>query len=154
VKEHSAAEEKGILSAHLVKNRLKRSEPREAILDVFLRCDHHVSVDELLRLVQKRRRDIGRTTVYRALKVFQQAGLAHELVLDGENRYERAYKRGHHDHFICNGCGSILEFTSPEIEVIQERHAHRIGFKIEGHRHQVYGQCQSCVGKGARRTRR
>ncbi len=108
MKELSAAEEKGILAAHLRKNRLKRSEPREVVLDVFVCCEHHVSVDELLRLVQKRRRDIGRTTVYRALKVFGQAGLAHELVLDGENRYERAHKRGHHDLFICNSCGSIF----------------------------------------------
>ena len=137
-------EEREVLAAYLVKNRLKRSGQREAILDVFVRADRHLSVDELLRLVQKKRRDIGRTTVYRTLKLFQAVGLARELALDGENRYESAYKREHHDHLICRSCDSIIEFSSPEIETLQEEVAQRFGFQVEGHRHQIYGYCRDC----------
>ena len=142
-------EEKEVFAAYLIKNRLKRSEQREVILDTFLRAERHLSVDDLLQLVQKRRSDIGRTTVYRTLKLLQSAGLAEELVVHGQTYFERVYKRQLHDHFICNGCGDIIEFENDDIERLQEEVAAEIGFVIEGHRHQIYGQCRRCA-KGAK----
>lgn len=143
-------EEKEVFATYLVKNRLKRSEQREVILDTFLRSERHLSVDDLLRLVQKRRSDIGRTTVYRTLKLLQAAGLAQELVLQGQTRFEREYKREHHDHFICKSCGEIFEFSSPEIERIQDEIAADIGFVIDGHRHQIFGFCRDCAAAAAK----
>lgn len=137
-------EERELFRAYLVHHRLKRSEQREAILDTFLETEDHLSVDDLLRLVQQRRPDIGRTTVYRTLKLLQEAGLATELVLDGQTRFEREYNRAHHDHFICRRCARIFEFSSAEIERLQEEIAGRIGFAIDGHRHQIYGRCGEC----------
>src|SRR6187431_2440543 len=139
-----AREEKEVFAAYITRNRLKRSDQREAILDTFLRSERHLSVDDLLQLVQKRRSDIGRTTVYRTLKLLQAAGLAQELVLQGQTRFEREYKREHHDHFICKSCGEIFEFSSPEIERIQDEIAAEIGFVIDGHRHQIFGFCREC----------
>ena len=143
-------EEKEVFGAYLSKNHLKRSEQREVILDTFLRSDRHLSVDDLLQMVQKRRPDIGRTTVYRTLKLLQSAGLAQELALDGQRKFERDYKREHHDHFICKSCGAIFEFTSPDIERLQDEIAADIGFAIEGHRHQIYGSCRSCTSRASR----
>ena len=143
-------EEKGVFTAYLVKHRLKRSEQREAIVDTFLRSQSHLSVDDLLHLVQKRRPDVGRTTVYRTLKLLQAAGLAQELELRGESRFEREYNRAHHDHFICQHCGDIIEFESPEIERIQDEIAAGLGFVIEGHRHQIFGQCRACASRPQR----
>lgn len=156
MKDHdeTGREEKEVFAAYIARHGLKRSEQREVILDTFLRSERHLSVDDLLRLVQERRPDIGRTTVYRTLKLFQAAGLAQELVLQGQTRFEREYKRQHHDHFICKECGEIFEFTSEEIERIQDEIAAGIGFEIEGHRHQIYGYCRDCVARrGARQTR-
>ena len=146
-------EEKEIFAAHLAKHGLKRSEQRQVILNVFLRSERHLSVEELLTLAQKARADIGRTTVYRTLKLLTSAGLARELALDGESRFEREYQREHHDHFICNSCGGIFEFASEEIERIQDETAARIGFVIEGHRHQIYGTCRKCAASRAKKTR-
>jgi Fur family ferric uptake transcriptional regulator len=143
-------EEKEIFASYLAKHRLKRSEQREAIVDTFLRSQSHLSVDDLLHLVQKRRADVGRTTVYRTLKLLQAAGLAQELELRGESRFEREYNRAHHDHFICQHCGQILEFESPEIERIQDEIAASLGFVIEGHRHQIFGQCRACAARPPR----
>ena len=143
-------EEKEIFAAYLAKHRLKRSEQREAIVDTFLRSQSHLSVDDLLHLVQKRRADVGRTTVYRTLKLLQAAGLAQELELRGESRFEREYNRAHHDHFICQHCGDIIEFESPEIERIQDEIAAGLGFVIEGHRHQIFGQCRACASRPQR----
>ena len=98
MKADDTREEKAIFAAFLAKNGLKRSEQREAVVDTFLRSQRHLSVDDLYQLVHKRRPDIGRTTVYRTLKLLQEAGLAQELVLDGQSRFEREYNREHHDH--------------------------------------------------------
>ena len=147
-------EEKEVFAAYIAKNRLKRSGQREVILDTFLRQERHLSVDDLLQLVQKRRSDIGRTTVYRTLKLLQSAGLAQELVLQGQTRFEREYKRQHHDHFICKSCGEIFEFSRAEIERIQDEIAAGIGFVIEGHRHQIFGLCRRCAARPPREAAR
>ena len=141
-------EEKEVFAAYIAKNRLKRSDQREAILDTFLRSERHLSVEDLHQLVQKRRPDIGRTTVYRTLKLLQAAGLAQELAFDGQSRFEREYNREHHDHFICKYCGEIFEFVSDDIERLQDEIAEKLGFAIEGHRHQIYGACRNCVARG------
>jgi Fur family ferric uptake transcriptional regulator len=143
-------EEKEVFAAYLNKNHLKRSGQREVILDAFLRSERHLSVDDLLQIVQRKRPDIGRTTVYRTLKLLQAAGLASELALDGQSRFERDWKRAHHDHFICKSCGAIFEFSSPEIERLQDEIAAGLGFVIEGHRHHIFGLCRRCVARSPR----
>jgi Fur family ferric uptake transcriptional regulator len=145
VKKDVGREEKEVLTAYLAEHGLKRSEQRDAIVDAFLRSDRHLSVDDLLGMARKRRPEVGRTTVYRTLKLLQAAGLAQELVLKGETRFERDYKREHHDHFICKTCGEIFEFSSDEIERLQDEIASGIGFVIDGHRHQIFGYCRDCV---------
>jgi Fur family ferric uptake transcriptional regulator len=147
----TAVEEKQVFTDYLAKHRLKRSDQREAILDAFLASEEHLSVDDLLQLVQQRRHDVGRTTVYRTLKLLCEAGLASELQVGGETRFERDYNREHHDHLICEECGEIIEFQSPEIERLQEEIAKRLGFTIKRHRHQIFGTCQrdTCSGRGA-----
>ena len=154
MKASAGREEKEVFAAYIAKNRLKRSGQREVILDTFLRSERHLSVDDLHQLVQKRRPDVGRTTVYRTLKLLQAAGLAQELALDGQSRFEREYKRAHHDHFICKSCGEILEFSNPEIERIQDEIAAGIGFVIEGHRHQIFGLCRRCAARPHREDAR
>jgi Fur family ferric uptake transcriptional regulator len=143
-------EERQVLSAYLTRNRLKRSAQREAILDEFVRAGHHVSVEDLLNIVRRRHPDVGRTTIYRTLKLFREAGLASELVFGNEARFEPVWKRDHHDHFVCVSCGEIIEFQSPEIERLQTEIAAGIGFRIEGHRHHIFGRCRRCASKPAR----
>jgi len=146
-------EEKEVLAAHLARHGLKRSAQREVILEAFLKAGRHVSVEELLRIVRRRRADIGRTTIYRSLKLFMEAGLASELIYGGEARFETLWNRDHHDHFICGSCGEIFEFKSPEIEQIQETIARGIGFQIEAHRHHILGRCRKCAAKASSSSR-
>ena len=140
-------EEHQVLEEYLVKKGLKRSSQREAILEAFLKAGQHVSVEDLLRIVKRRDPQVGRTTIYRTLKLFQEAGLASELELGGEARFEPLWNRAHHDHFVCVGCGEIIEFQSPEIERLQDEIAASLGFTIEGHRHNIFGRCRKCAQK-------
>jgi Fur family transcriptional regulator, ferric uptake regulator len=149
LKNSTAREEREVLAAHLASHGLKRSAQRDAVVEVFLRSDSHLSVDDLLQMVRKKNAAVGRTTVYRTLKLLSAAGLAQELHLRGETRFEREYKRHHHDHFICNSCGAIFEFSSDEIERAQDDAANEIGFVIQGHRHQIFGLCSRCAAKPA-----
>jgi Fur family ferric uptake transcriptional regulator len=146
-------EERQVLANYLTEHGLKRSAQREAILDAFLKAGHHVSVEDLLKIVRRREPEVGRTTIYRTLKLFQEAGLASELLLGGEARFEPLWNRCHHDHFVCVSCGAIFEFQSPEIERLQDEIAGRLGFVIEGHRHNIYGRCSKCALKPARPAR-
>jgi Fur family ferric uptake transcriptional regulator len=146
-------EERQVLANYLIKHGLKRSAQREAILDAFLKAGHHVSVEDLLKIVRRREPEVGRTTIYRTLKLFQEAGLASELLLGGEARFEPLWNRCHHDHFVCVSCGEIFEFQSPEIERLQEEIARSLGFVIEGHRHNIYGRCSKCALKAPRPAR-
>src|SRR5512139_1259571 len=149
----AAREERQVLSAYLVRNRLKRSAQREAILDAFVKAGHHVSVEDLLKIVRRRHPEVGRTTIYRTLKLLKDAGLASELVFGSEARFEPVWNRDHHDHFVCVSCGEIIEFRSAEIERLQAEIAERIGFRIDGHRHHIYGRCRRCAARPPRASR-
>jgi Fur family ferric uptake transcriptional regulator len=140
-------EERQVLETYLTSHQLKRSAQREAILDAFLRAGSHVSVEDLLKIVRRRHPEVGRTTIYRTLKLFKEAGLASELLLGGEARFEPTWNRDHHDHFVCVSCGEITEFQSPQIERIQDEIASGLGFTIEGHRHHIFGRCRKCAAR-------
>jgi Fur family ferric uptake transcriptional regulator len=71
----------------------------------------------------------------------------------GQSRFEHEYKRQHHDHLICNVCGAIIEFASPEIERLQDEIAAGFGFQIQGHRHQIFGLCRRCAARASRPER-
>jgi len=138
-------EEMTILNQYLQERGLKHSKQREFILQHFLETSGHMTVDDLYRVIRRKHPGIGRTTIYRALKVFVDAQLASAIELkDGLTRFEHKYRHAHHDHMICVECGTILEFLSPEIERLQDEIADAYGFTIESHRHQIFGQCQKC----------
>ncbi len=138
-------EEFDVLDDYLAKNGLKHSKQRETILQRFLDTSGHMTADDLYRVIHRKHPGIGRTTIYRALKVFVDAQLADAIELrDGLTRFEHKYRHAHHDHMICVDCGTILEFVSPEIERLQDEIADAYGFVIESHRHQMFGRCQKC----------
>ena len=131
---------------YLLENGMNTTQQRELIVDLFLRCHDHVSIDELLSRVRKRNKKVGYATVYRTLKLLVESGLAHQRQFgDGQARYEVAGE--HHDHLICSKCGLILEFEDDEIERLQDRIASRLGgFKVVRHRHELYGLCPKAQG--------
>ena len=131
---------------YLQENNLNTTQQRELIVEQFLRCREHVSIDELLARVRKRNRKVGYATVYRTLKLLVDSGLAIQRQFgDGQARFE--VDGDHHDHLICTKCGLILEFEDDEIEQLQEKIAERLGgFKVTRHRHELYGLCPKAQG--------
>lgn len=129
----------------LAQQGLKSTNQREIILDEFLKSDSHLSTEDMYLRLRKKHPHIGYATVHRTLKLFSACGIAAERQFgDGQTRYEQTSEKEHHDHLICNHCGTILEFENPEIERLQEAVARQHQFTIVHHRLEIYGVCSKC----------
>lgn len=117
---------------------LRMTEQRRVIARVMDAADDHPDVDALHARAQQIDARISLATVYRTVKLFQEAGILDRLEFgDGRARYEDA-ERAHHDHLIDIESGAVIEFVDPEIEALQERIAARLGYRLTGHRLELY----------------
>ena len=112
---------------------------RRTIAAVLQDSDDHPDVEELFARAASRDAGISLATVYRTVKLFEEAGILDKLEFgDGRARYEDA-EREHHDHLIDLHTGDVIEFVDPEIEALQERIAEKLGYRLKGHRLELYG---------------
>ncbi|WP_336072289.1 Fur family transcriptional regulator [Nitratireductor rhodophyticola] len=119
---------------------IKLTGQRKLIAEVLSGSRGHPDVPELHRRVTEHNPRISLSTVYRTLKRLEQAGiLERHTFLDGRDRYEDAGKK-HHDRLIDMVTGKVIEFSSPEIERLQSEIASDLGFRLVGHRLELYGE--------------
>ena len=118
---------------------LRMTEQRRTIATVLEAADDHPDVEELYNRASRVDPRISLATVYRTVKLFEEAGILdkHEFG-DGRARYETA-DREHHDHLIDMHSGEVVEFVDPEIEALQEKIAAKLGYRLMGHRLELYG---------------
>lgn len=118
---------------------MRMTEQRRVIARIIAESEDHPDVEELHRRAVKIDSKISISTVYRTVKLFQDAGIItrHDF-RDGRSRYETVPEE-HHDHLIDLKSGDVIEFHSPEIEALQERIAREHGFRLVGHRLELYG---------------
>lgn len=112
---------------------------RIVIAQVLAETRDHPDVAELHRRVAGRDRRISLATVYRTVKLMEQAGILEcHRFRHGRARYEKASKK-HHDHLIDLAKGKVVEFRSPEIERLQVEIARQLGFRLVGYRLELHG---------------
>jgi Fur family ferric uptake transcriptional regulator len=118
---------------------LKMTEQRRIIARVLSESDDHPDVELLYRRASAVDPRISIATVYRTVRLFEEANIIekHEFG-DGRSRYEDAQKE-HHDHLIDLKSGKIIEFRNEEIEKLQRKVAQQLGYKLIGHRLELYG---------------
>ena len=118
---------------------LRMTEQRRVIATVLQDALDHPDVEELYARASAVDARISIATVYRTVKLFDEAGILdkHEFG-DGRARYESA-DRDHHDHLIDMNSGKVIEFIDPEIEALQEKIAQKLGYRLKGHRLELYG---------------
>ena len=134
-----------VLESYIAEHKLKITKQRRVVLNVFLECENHVSVEELYAIVSAQEPKIGLATIYRTLALLTKSGLALEMDFgDGQKRYESSFMSAHHDHMVCTECGKIIEFNHPLIEKYQEEIAIQNGFKITSHKLDLFGHCSNC----------
>ncbi|MBB3612257.1 Fur family transcriptional regulator [Rhizobium sp. BK602] len=122
-----------------VERGMRMTEQRRVIARIIEGSEDHPDVEELYRRSAEVDAKISISTVYRTVKLFEDAGLlARHDFRDGRSRYETVPEE-HHDHLIDLKSGEVIEFRSPEIEALQERIAREHGFKLVDHRLELYG---------------
>ncbi|MDA5094293.1 Fur family transcriptional regulator [Aliiroseovarius sp. KMU-50] len=119
---------------------LRMTEQRRVIARVLQTAHRdHPDVEELYARASEIDSGISLATVYRTVKLFEEAGiLVKNEFGDGRARYESA-DRDHHDHLIDLTTGKVIEFVDPEIEALQEKIAKKLGYKLKDHRLELYG---------------
>lgn len=128
---------------------LKSTAQRDDIARVFFELGHHISAEELYAEVKKVSHHVGYATIYRTLKLLKECELVYERHFDdGQARYEVVGER-HHDHFICERCGKIIEFENDRLERLQELVARDLGVVLTRHKMELYGLCPDCRRRDA-----
>jgi len=118
---------------------MRMTGQRRVIAKVLSEADDHPDVEEVYRRASARDPRISLSTVYRTVRLFEGAGILerHEFG-DGRARYEPA-GHGHHDHLINVKTGEVIEFKNEQIERLQEAVARALGFRLIGHRLELFG---------------
>lgn len=118
---------------------LRMTDQRRVLARVIGQAEDHPDVEEIYARASREDPRISLATVYRTVKLFEEAGILDKLEFgDGRARYEDA-ERDHHDHLIDVNSGQVIEFVDPEIEELQERIAARLGYRLIGHRLELLG---------------
>jgi Fur family ferric uptake transcriptional regulator len=126
------------LEAACVDKGMRMTEQRRVVARVLQASDDHPDVEELYRRASAVDPNISISTVYRTVKLFEDAGIIerHDF-RDGRSRYETLPEE-HHDHLIDLRSGKVIEFRSEEIERIQEQIARKLGYRLVDHRLELY----------------
>ena len=121
------------------KKGVRLTDQRKLIAKVMSESESHPDVDELHKKVSKLDSKISIATVYRTVKLFEEAGIVAKHDFKGsKSRYEQAPEE-HHDHLIDVNSGEITEFVNEEIEKLQKQVAEKLGYKLVDHRLELYG---------------
>ena len=122
-----------------IRKGLRLTDQRKLIAKVMSDSANHPDVDELHKKVGKFDSKISIATVYRTVKLFEEAGIISKHDFKGnKSRYEQASEE-HHDHLIDINSGEITEFVNEEIEKLQKQVAEKLGYRLVDHRLELYG---------------
>ena len=124
---------------------LKITLPRVKILQILESSEvHHVSAEDVYKLLLQNGEEVGLAPVYRALTQFEQAGVVVRHNFEGGHSIFELSSDKHHDHIVCVRCGRVEEFTDDEIEQRQKKVADKLGFELTDHNLNMYGLCPEC----------
>jgi Fur family transcriptional regulator, ferric uptake regulator len=118
---------------------VRLTDQRRIIAEVMSKATNHPDVDELHKRINKIDKKISIATVYRTVKLFEEFGIVEKHDFKGgKARYEQAPDE-HHDHLIDINSGDIIEFVDEDIEILQNKVAKKLGYKLVDHKLELYG---------------
>ena len=128
-----------VIENKCIEKGVRLTDQRKLIAKVMSESTDHPDVDELHKRVSKVDSKISIATVYRTVKLFEEAGIVAKHDFKGTKaRYEEATQE-HHDHLIDVNTGKITEFVNEDIEKLQHKVAEKLGYKLVDHRLELYG---------------
>ena len=127
-----------VIERRCLEHGLRMTGQRKVILRVLEDAKDHPDVEELYRRASKKDQRISLSTVYRTVRLLEEANILSRLDFgDGRARYEAAPLE-HHDHLIDLNSGKVIEFHDEEIERLQEEIAKRLGYRLVSHRMELF----------------
>lgn len=127
------------IEALCIEKGMRMTEQRRVIARVLSAATDHPDVEELHRRATEEDPRISIATVYRTVRLFEEAGILerHDF-RDGRARYEEV-PENHHDHLINLQSGEVIEFNNERIEMLQKEIARELGYRLVDHRLELYG---------------
>jgi len=122
-----------------IKKGVKLTDQRKIIARIMSESNDHPDVDELYNRASKIDKKISIATVYRTVKLFEEAGILTKHEFKGEKARYEELNEGHHDHLIDIKSGEIIEFVDEEIEKLQKKVAEKHGYTLVDHKLELYG---------------
>ena len=128
-----------VIESKCISRGVRLTGQRRLVAKVMSESEDHPDVDELHKRVNKLDSKISIATVYRTVKLFEEAGIVNKHDFKGNKaRYEQTTS-DHHDHLIDINTGEITEFVNEDIEKLQKKVAEKLGYKLVDHRLELYG---------------
>ena len=128
-----------VIENKCIEKGVRLTDQRRLVAKVMSESSNHPDVDELHKRVNKVDSKISIATVYRTVKLFEEAGIVAKHDFKGTKaRYEETTQE-HHDHLIDVNTGEITEFVNEDIEKLQQKVAEKLGYKLVDHRLELYG---------------
>lgn len=129
-------------------NGARLTKTRLAVLEIFSREDHPLSVAEILLYLEKSGLTVNKTTVYREMEFLLEKSIVSAVFLDEKHtKYE--LNLGHHHHLVCRNCGNIEEVEMKEIEdlfeVVEKKLKQKMKFTNIIHNLEFFGICGKCT---------
>jgi len=137
--------ENKIFQNFLGQRGLKLTKERIAVLKEVFSSHIHFEPENLYLRIKDSGSKASRASVYRTLNLLVESGLVEKVTrTEKSNVYEHTFGHTHHDHMICDGCGSIIEFYSEKLENLQKEICLGNGFDGRSHTLEIHGYCVEC----------
>jgi Fur family ferric uptake transcriptional regulator len=127
---------------------------RRLIARILQEQGGHLSAEEIHQLARRQQPRLSLATVYRTLRWLKEAGLVHELRLNGERHRYEVERQEPHQHMVCLNCGRVIEFTCGHCPEVHGDLADQHGFRITGARVKLLGYCADCTRELSKKGKR
>lgn len=144
------------LDLFLVSSGLRRTKPRDVIIEAAFGTREHFNADELHEMVKRIDRSISRATVYRTLSLLVKCGLLREVDLGRDQTYydPNFLDKPEHNHLICVDCGRVVEFEDEHIALLEDCITRRLGFTPAKKSIHIEASCEELSRTGCCKNRR
>ncbi len=128
-----------VFRRYLRSQNLKYTPERADILNAIIECDDVFEVDQLLMEMRRRGHRVSKATIYRTVKLLQDAGILTQALLDSKQaHYQLIYGQAARDYIVCMKTGKYIEFSDDELVALRNRICQAHGWDPVGHRFQIY----------------
>ena len=128
-----------VFRRYLRSQNLKYTPERADVLNAIIECDDVFEVDQLLMEMRRRGHRVSKATIYRTVKLLQDAGIITQALFDSKQaHYQLIYGKAARDYIVCMKTGKYIEFSDDELVALRNRICEEHGWDPVGHRFQIY----------------